>query len=95
LSPNIFFATFIIDHPSLPPKTLAHICAWGCSTYSIDLRILLFQSLVYKVFVLLLKKRERKKEQKNRRSSYSSKKILLLKKKVVVTEIKERNSKKK
>jgi hypothetical protein len=41
---------------------LAHICAWGCSKYSIDLRIILFQSLVYKVFVLLLKK-ERKKEQ--------------------------------
>jgi hypothetical protein len=44
---------------------LAHICAWGCSKYSIDLRIILFQSLVYKVFVLLLKK-ERKKEQKKK-----------------------------
>jgi hypothetical protein len=40
---------------------LAYICAWGCSKYSIDLRIILFQSLVYKVFVLLLKK-ERDKE---------------------------------
>jgi hypothetical protein len=37
---------------------LAHICAWGCSEYSIDLSINLFQSPVYKVFVLLLKKRE-------------------------------------
>jgi hypothetical protein len=45
---------------------LAHICAWGCSEYSIDLSINLFQSLVYKVFVLLLKKRERKKEQKKK-----------------------------
>jgi hypothetical protein len=43
---QIFFsATFKIDHPTLPLKPLAHICAWGCSTYSIDLRILLFQSL--------------------------------------------------
>jgi hypothetical protein len=40
---------------------LAHIFAWGCSKYSIDLRIILFQSLVYKVIVLLLKK-EREKE---------------------------------
>jgi hypothetical protein len=41
---------------------LAHICAWACSKYSIDLSINLFQSLVYKVFVLLLKEREREEE---------------------------------
>jgi hypothetical protein len=64
LSPNFFSATFKIDHPPLPPKPLAHICAWGCSTYSIDLRIILFQSLVYKVFVLLLKKKERGRKNK-------------------------------
>jgi hypothetical protein len=50
---------------SLPPKTLAHICAWSLSEYSIDLSNNLFQSLVYKVFVLLLKKeRGRKKKRK-------------------------------
>jgi hypothetical protein len=45
---------------------LAHICAWSLSEYSIDLSNNLFQSLVYKVFVLLLKKRERKKEEKEK-----------------------------
>jgi hypothetical protein len=44
---------------------LAHICAWSLSEYSIDLSNNLFQSLVYKVFVLLLKKeRGRKKKRK-------------------------------
>jgi hypothetical protein len=79
---KIFSATFIIDHPPLPPKKLAHICAWGCSKYSIDLRIFLFQSLVYKVFVLVLKReRERKnKKEKKRKEVPAVKKILLLKK---------------
>jgi hypothetical protein len=91
---KIVFATFIIDHPPLQPKTLAHICAWGCSKYSIDLRILLLQSLVYKVFVLLLKK-ERKKEQKKQKKFLLLKKILLLKKKVLAAKTKERAKKKK
>jgi hypothetical protein len=80
---KIFAATFIIGHPPLPPKTLAHICAWGYSKYSIDLRIILFQSLMYKVFVLLLKKeRERKnKRKKTKEVHVVQKKILLLKQK--------------
>jgi hypothetical protein len=78
---KIFSATFIIDHPPLPPKKLAHICAWGCSKYSIDLRIFLFQSLVYKVFVLVLKReREKERTKKKRKEVPAVKKILLLKK---------------
>jgi hypothetical protein len=83
---KIFSATFIIDHPLLPPKTWAHICAWDSSKYSIELRILLFQSLVYKVFVLLLKK---ERERKNKK-----KKKFLLFKKNLAAETKERKSKK-
>jgi hypothetical protein len=65
----------------LPPKKLAHICAWGCSKYSIDLRIFLFQSLVYKVFVLVLKReREKERTKKKRKEVPAVKKILLLKK---------------
>jgi hypothetical protein len=71
----------------LPPKILTHICAWGCSKYSIDLRFILFQSLVYKVFVLLLEKEKERTKEKNKRSSYCSnksccwkRKFLLLKK---------------
>jgi hypothetical protein len=66
---------------------LAHICAWGCSKYSIDLRIILFQNLVYKVFVFLLKK---KRERKNKTKFLLFKKNLLLKKKVLAAETKER-----
>jgi hypothetical protein len=74
-------ASFIIDHPPLPPKTLAHICAWGCSKYSIDLRIILFQSLVYKVFVLLLKKERERKNKKAKEVPVLQRKFLLLKRK--------------
>jgi hypothetical protein len=62
----------------LSPKTLAHICAWRCSEYSIDLSINLFQSLVYKVFVLLLKK----KREEERTKEKKWKKFLLFKKKL-------------
>jgi hypothetical protein len=54
----------------------------------------LFQSLVYKVFVLLLKKRERGRKNLKTEVPAVQKKILLLKKKVVA-ETKERKSKKK
>jgi hypothetical protein len=82
---KFFSATFIIDHPPLPPKTLAHICAWGCSKYSIDLRMLLFQSLVYKVFVLLLKReRERKNKEKRKEVPAVQKKVLAAKKKFLL-----------
>jgi hypothetical protein len=78
---------------------LAHICAWACSKYSIDLSINLFQSLVYKVFVLLLKKREKKKEQKKKRKNFllfkktccCKRKLLLLKQ---MKEKKEQKTKK-
>jgi uncharacterized membrane protein len=47
---------------------LAHICAWGCSEYSIVLSINLFQSLVYKVLcVAAEKKRERKRKNKRKK----------------------------
>jgi hypothetical protein len=75
----------------LPPKTLAHICAYGCSKYSIDLMILLFHSLIQGLCVVTEKKRERK----NKRSSCSSKKILLLKKKILLLEQKTKKERRK